>query len=128
MSEEQKTPQAFSQMLVGRYLFYGQDALTHCRAHRVEKTTVTHIMDHTTAGMAKVLAFLLLICSPLVLPAKFLFIELTQVLEKQHYDDPVGITLMYAPNAFFILVTSCVLGLVSWLAVTGGKRLLKGGR
>lgn len=122
------TPHTFSQMLVGRYLFYGHDALAHCQAHRAERTAVTSVMDHTTAGMAKVLAFVLLICSPLALPVKFLLIELTQVLEKQQYDDPVGIAMFYTPNAFFILVTSCVLGLMSWLVMKGGKQLLKKGR
>lgn len=124
----ERTPHTFSQVLIGRYIFYGHDALAHCQAHREDSSRVTTVMDYTTAGMAKVLAFVLLICSPFVLPAKIMFIELTQALEKQQYDDPIGIAMLYTPNAFFILVTSCVLGLASWLAVKGGKQLLKEGR
>lgn len=117
---------AFSQMLVGRYLFYGHDALDHCQDHRVERTAVTECMDHITAGLAKVLVILLVVCSPLVLPAKFLLIEMTHALEKQRYDDPVGVALSFSPDAFAIVVMSFVIVLLGWLVVKVGKRLVKG--
>lgn len=119
------TPHTFSQLLVGRYLFYGHHALAHCQAHRAERTRVAGVMDHATAGMANVLAFLLLICRPFILPAKLLLIELTQVLEKHRYDDPVGVALAFSPNAFSALAASFVIVLFGWLAVNGSKRLFK---
>src|SRR6266568_3515054 len=120
-----RTPHVFSQMLVGRYLFYGHDALAHCQSRRVERAVAVEAMDFLTSGMAKVIAFLLMVCSPLALPLKLMLIELSSVLEKHRYDDPVGVALVFAPNAFSALVASFVIGLVSWLAVNGGKQFLR---